>query len=339
MSRWRYILRITLAIFAAALAVVIVILFIGWPRPTPALEPGVTFSRRYAEDLGLEADKALAIALDEIGIRRFRIPAYWGILEHEPGRWDFSYLDRDIEEIGKRGGKVILAMGEKLPRWPECWGPRWWKKLPRGEQRAYTLKYLEAVVTRYRNNPAVAAWQVENEPHFQYGDCGEPDYAFILRETEFVRGLDPSREVYITDSGELSTWLTLGVFADRLGVSVYRVVRNPWLGDLNIHYWLLPPYFYKRKAALLRPFGVKDIYISEFQMEPWSNTVIQATPLEDQLSSMNLEQMRSNFYFAERMGIKEVDFWGLEWWIWMREKSNHPEFLDEAGHFWSKYRS
>lgn len=314
-----------------------VFLFVGWPQKTPTVEYGMTFSRPYSQELALDPDMVLRVALEDVGIKRFRVPAYWKLLEPSPGVWDFAELDADIAAIGARGGKVILAVGEKLPRWPECWGPEWWKALPRVEQRQRTLQYLEKVVTRYRNNPTIAAWQVENEPHFKYGDCGPPEYSFILHETEFVRGLDGTRPIYTTDSGELSTWLTLGIFVDRLGISVYRVVRNPLLGDHNWSYWFVPPYLYARKALLARPFGLKGVYVSEFQMEPWSNTSIPNTPIDDQLTSMNIPQMRANFVFAERMGLEAVDFWGIEWWIWM---ANHgyPEFLEEATKFYQGHR-
>ncbi len=330
--------KLILGIILVVIVAILAFLFVGWPSKTEGVTYGMTFSRPYAEELGLDADAALATALDDVGIRRFRLSAYWKLLEPVEGKWDFTTLDKDIAAIGARNGKVVLAVGDKLPRWPECWGPDWYKKLDRTDQRAKTLRYIETVVERYRDNPTIAAWQVENEPHFNYGDCPAPDYLFIQQETEFVHGLDPTRPIQTTDSGELSSWLTLGVFVDRLGISVYRVVRNPMLGNLNIHYWFLPPYIYKRKAILARPFGVKDVYVSEFQMEPWSNKSLEETPVADQLSSMNLKQMQANFSFAERMGFKEVDFWGIEWWEWMKEKQDHPEFIQAAKEFWATHQ-
>lgn len=330
--------RAVLYLLGAILAAVCVFLFVGWPMKTPNVTYGMTFSRPYAEqDLGLNGDHVLQVALDDVGIRRFRLSAYWKLLEPKEGEWDFTQLDADIAEIDKRGGKVILAIGDKLPRWPECWQPDWEKRYAQEKQRQLTLNYLEKIVTRYRNTPAIVAWQVENEPHFRYGDCPAPDYLFIQQETQFVHGLDPTRPMTTTDSGELSTWLTLGVFVDKLGISTYRLVRNPIIGDHNFYYWFLPPYFYERKSLLLRPFGVKDIYVSEFQMEPWSNKALTDTPVADQLTSMNLKQMQANFSYAERMGIPEVDFWGIEWWVWMKEKAGHPEFLEAARAFWQSH--
>lgn len=330
-------LKFFLTLVGLAITVCFAVLFVGWPAKTKNVEYGVTMSWPYAQELGLDHEKVLTSALDDVGLRRFRLSAYWKLMEPEKGKWDFSILDKQVEEIGKRNGKVILAIGEKLPRWPECWAPDWWKVMSREPQRELTLRYLETVVTRYRDNPTIAAWQVENEPHFIYGDCPPPDYLFIERETAFVRGLDPMRPIYTTDSGELSSWLTLGVFADKLGVSVYRVVRNPLLGDWNFHYFFLPPYFYARKAWLTKLFGVKGIYVSEFQMEPWSNKKITETPIKDQLSNMDLKQMIANFSFAERMGLPAVDFWGIEWWYWMKDKG-HPEFMDQAIKFFTEHQ-
>lgn len=320
------------------LAAILCFLFVGWPKKTPGVIYGATFSRPYAEELGLDPDKLLTAALEDLGLKRFRIPAYFKLIEPERGKWDFQALDDQIKTIRGKGGEIILAIGEKQPRWPECWGPDWWKKLPREEQRQETLRFLEAVVTRYRESPAILAWQVENEPHFKYGDCPAPEFFFIKQEADFVRSLDPKHEVLTTDSGELSSWMTVGAFVDRLGVSVYRVVRNPLFGSTNLRYWFLPPYFYSRKALLTRPFGVRNVYVSEFQMEPWSNKSIPETPVKDQLTSFNLKQMQANFSYAERMGLKAVDFWGLEWWYWMKEKGGHPEFWDAAKKFFKSHQ-
>ena len=187
-------------------------------------------------------------------------------------------------------------------------GSRMVEKLPLDRQRPLTLAYLETVVSRYRKNPTVVAWQVENEPYFRYGDCPAPDHGFIKQEISLIRRLDPSRKIFTTDSGELSLWMTLGSSVDTLGVSVYRVVRNPLFGDWNFTYWWIPPYFYQRKATLVRLFGVKEIYVSEFQMEPWSHRALRETPLRDQLRTMDAARMKSHFSFAERMGVSAIDF-------------------------------
>mgnify|MGYP000334593008 CR=1 FL=1 len=329
-------LKLLAALIGVGFASVGLFLFAGYSRLTPGLIPGMTFSAPYAEELGLNPPEVLRVALDDVGIRRFRLSAYWKRIEPQEGNSNFTELDKQIEEVGKRNGKVILAIGEKLPRWPECWTPDWWKQLPREEQRKKTLRWLETIVTRYRDNPTIEAWQVENEPHFAYGDCPAPDYLFLKTEAEFVRGLDPSRPIQTTDSGELSSWLTVGPFVDKVGVSVYRIVRSPLLGNYNWQYWFIPPFIYHRKAMVGRIFGVKEVYVSEFQMEPWSHKSLPETAIADQLTTMDLTQMKKNFHFAERMQFKHIDFWGIEWWVWMAQH-DHPELLQQAKQFWHEW--
>jgi hypothetical protein len=317
------------AVIGATVLLVIGLLFIGGPTPLDSVEYGTTFSRPYARDeLGLDPDAVLGAALDDLGIRRFRMGAYWQFIEPRRGDWNFEDLDRDIRAIEARGGTIVLAVGQKLPRWPECWQPAWWKELAPEEQRAETLTYLQTVVERYRDNPAIVAWQVENEPHFAYGDCPKSDATFHREEVALVRRLDPSRQIVTTDSGELSLWVTFGKTVDRLGVSVYRVVRNPLIGTWR--YWFIPPSFYRRKAQFLQPFGVHSVYVSEFQMEPWNNKPLPETPLDEQFKTFDLAHMQKNLTFASRMGLSPIDLWGVEWWYWMKEKHDHPEFWEEA---------
>jgi L-ribulose-5-phosphate 3-epimerase UlaE len=40
--------------------------------------------------------------------------------------------------------------------------------------------------------------------------------------------------------------------------------------------------------------------------------------------------MRQNIDFAKNMGISPIDLWGIEWWYWMKEKHDRPEFWNEA---------
>lgn len=309
--------------------VLAVLLFLFVPGSAPNLRTvnyGVTFSRAYAEDgLGLDGDVVLRGALDELGVRRFRIPAYWNRLEAARGEWMFDELDGDIKEIAKREGTIVLAIGRKLPRWPECWIPEWVGNLSLEKQREATLAYIETVVRRYQDNPAIVGWQVENEAYFPFGVCPKLDTALLQQELDLVRRLD-TRPISSTESGELSLWTSFGDRLDLIGVSVYRVTVNPILGTW--HYFL-PPHFYARKAALLKPW-VKPIYVSEFQMEPWSLNGLPDTPLDVQFETMSIEQMRKNFAYAKRMGISPIDFWGVEWWYWMKEEKGHPEFWEEA---------
>ncbi len=303
-----------------------------WPISDPTrLAPklGVTFSRTYAtQELGLDADAVLHEALDDLGIRRFRIPVYWKEVEQNMGQWDFQAVDRDLAEIRQRNGEVVLAIGQKLPRWPECWTPDWASQLSSDARHQKVLAYIETVVERYTHHPEVIGWQVENEAHFAYGICPPPDFDLIRAEMALVHRLDPRRPISTTESGELSAWTTFRHDVDRIGVSLYRVIKNRYIGIT--HYWMFTPQFYFRKAQAIHAIGGGPVYISELQMEPWATRALREEPLSDQLRIFPLQQMKETGAFARATHLSPIDLWGLEWWYWMKTTQNHPEYWEEA---------
>jgi hypothetical protein len=316
---------------------VLAFLWIGIPTKTKtSLEPGVTFSQTYAASINLNWREALTAVLDDLGVRRFRIPVYWSVVEPSRGNYDWSSIDFQMDEIARRNGTVLLAIGLKLPRWPECWMPEWAKTLPTDQEHAARLAYLTAAVERYKNHPALQAWQVENEARFPFGICPPPSHAFHQQEIAHVSTLDPSHEVVTTDAGEMSTWIPTGRLVERLGVSVYRVVRFPW-GSIWTYDWI-PPYWYARRAVLVKPW-VKEVFVSEFQMEPWLEKGVLETDIETQKQTFDLDRMHKNFSFAERMRMSEIYFWGVEWWWWMKTQQGDPTFWDQAKEFFQHHQN
>jgi GH35 family endo-1,4-beta-xylanase len=235
-----------------------------------------------------------------------------------------------MDEIALRDGSVILAVGAKLPRWPECWIPQWASHQSKRGEREARLKYIQETVNRYKDHSALTAWQVENEALFPFGVCPKPSRSFLKQEIELVRQLDIRHPINTTDSGELSTWLLVGSLVDRLGISTYRIVTTFW--GATWEYTWIPPYWYARRATLVKPF-VKDVYVSEFQMEPWAEDSLTVTPLSEQFETFSIKQMERNFTFAERMRFNEIYFWGVEWWWWMKVKHNDDRYWNVAKSF------
>ncbi|MSR85348.1 hypothetical protein EXS71_02845 [Candidatus Uhrbacteria bacterium] len=318
----RVIVSKSLAIFLIGLG----LMMITWPQKQKLNTIyGITWSKPYAESLGINSTEGLRAALDDLHIKNFRIPAYWSEIWIEE-RLHWEDLDEQLDLIASRQGKVILSIGAKQPRWPEYWIPNWVTPLPKDERERGQLGYVKAVIKRYDHHPAVIAWQVENESQFPFGTGDEQSPEFVQQEMQLVRSLS-THPIYTTDSGELSTWLDFRHDIDRLGISVYRVVKNRYIGIW--HYWFLPPWFYTAKATLISPW-IKPVYVSEFQMEPWAETPLHITPLDQQFKTFNLAQMQSNFSYAQKMNMPSIYFWGAEWWYWMKIKMNHPEFWEQA---------
>lgn len=278
---------------------------------------GVTFSVKYARELGLDWKAAYAATLDELQIRRLRIPVYWDESEPERGRHVWDDVRWMLDEADKRGAEVILAVGRKTPRWPECHVPTWAKGLPVEEQDARTLDFLRAEIEEFKGHPAVRTWQVENEALFRFGECPPPDRALLREEIRLVRSLD-ARPILVTDSGELSTWLRAAPLGDGLGISLYRRVRNRVFGELL---WPVSPLVYADRMRLIRPLA-GNVIVSELQAEPWFSRPVAETPLDEQFRQMDPQRLRDNLDYAVSTGASEIYLWGVEWWYWVRTQGN-----------------
>ena len=298
---------------------------------------GVSFSKPFAEKMVADWRAAYLAILDDLKVRRLRLIAYWPEIEKSEGVFSFEDLDWQIEEAEKRGAKVILAVGQKLPRWPECHIPQWVREFPISNSQFLNkdfenalLNYIKNVILRYKDNPAIWAWQVENEPFLPFGECPPMDVDLLDKEITLVKSLD-NRPIIVSDSGELSAWVSAARRADIFGTTMYRVVWHknmPFGGYLK---YPLPPEFFHLKANFAGYFAdIKRIIVVELQAEPWGPKLLYESSLEEQMKSMNFEQLKENIAYAKTAGFSENYFWGAEWWYWMKEKQNHPEFWNYA---------
>jgi len=285
----------------------------NFATPTKPIILGVTFSQPYAESLGLDWKQTYLAILDELKVRNFRLSAYWDDIEPEPGVYNFKNLDWQVNEAARRGSRIILGVGRKLPRWPECHVPAWADGLSEPLVRSKLLAYVEAVVKHYADQQAIVMWQVENEPFFNFGICPKPDRQLLKQEIEVVKALD-RRPVMVTESGELSTWIAAASLADVVGISTYRVVWSKYVGYF---FWPITPLTYRERADAIRPY-VADIIVSELQAEPWVTIAFDETPIDQQLTLMNPQRLSDNINFARRTGFSSAYLWGVEWWYWLK---------------------
>jgi hypothetical protein len=326
----KIILKIILVVFLIliSLAIGLLVYFnlpVGQMNNGAAL--GVTYSSRYAKDINLNWQEAYIAILDDLQVKKIRIPVYWDLIEPKEGEYNFIDLDWQLSEARKRNAKIILTVGQKVPRWPECYIPNWTKD-DVAKKKVALLQMIQTVVERYKNNPEVKYWQVENEPFLAFGVCPTPDPELLGSEVDLVKNLDPTRQVIVTDSGELSLWFKAASFSDIFGTTMYRTI---WKEGWGYYDYPIGPRFFQFKHNLVKWIDGKDTTIViELQAEPWIAGWTTSGALSEQFKSMNPEQLKSNVEFAKKTGFPEIYLWGAEWWYWLKTTQNHPELWDTA---------
>jgi hypothetical protein len=279
---------------------------------------GMSFNTPYARELGLDWKETYDAILDDLEVRHLRLAAHWPMVEPVSGVYNFVELDYQIDRAQEVGATVVLAVGRRLPRWPECHIPQWVRPLVAEEQQSAQLRYIEQVILRYKNSPAVTVWQVENEPFlraFAFEHCGELDVDFLEKEIALVRELDPTRQILVTDSGNLGMWHGAYSRGDMFGTSVYVHFWNPELGQFRT---VLPPWVYIVKDNFMAlVYGEKPTLLIELSAEPWLLEPIVDVPLDVQFTRMNLEKFEDIITYAEKTHFDTQYLWGAEWWYWL----------------------
>jgi hypothetical protein len=316
--------------FLIFFAVLFMLFFVGKPPQAKEIKWGVNFSQKHCELWGMDYKKVYLALLDDLQVKRIKLITYWDKIEKKQGEYNFSDVDWQIKEAQKRDAQILLVIGMKTPRWPECHIPQWAKDFSKEEQQARILKLLNEIVLRYRDVDIIWGWQVENEPFFPFGDCPWADEDFVKKEVDFVKALDfKKRPVLISDSGEGSFWIDAARTGDMVGTTLYKKV---WVRQLGIYFhYPFPEMFYWRKAWIIEKLFHEKVICVELQAEPWGPTLLYDSSLEEQEKSMNLEQFKNVIGFASRTGFDEFYLWGAEWWFWLKQEHNDSRIWEEAG--------
>ncbi len=294
-------------------------------QPAAAETWGVSFVPLYAEYLGVDPQKTLAALLDDLKIRHFRLTIPWNRVESAPDQFNFSEIEWQLDELGRRDADAIVAIGRRTPRWPECHDPGWLKGETAASQEQKLLDLVTREVNVLKDRKTIAAWQVENEPLLAvFGECPPPDRDLFKREVALVRALDPTRPIITTESGELSSWVRTAGLVNQIGISVYHETWNRYLGKFVYHF---PASLYEQRATLVSLFSGSKIFVSELQAEPWGSAPLKSLGTAEQLELMNPKIIDRMVNFARRARFEKIYFWGGEWWYFMKE-NGHPEIWE-----------
>jgi hypothetical protein len=317
---------------------------------------GTTYSHRQSGYLEIDW-KETYLEILKLGFYTVRLGAYWDEIEAVEGTYDFSTLDWQVAEARKRNVPVVLTVGMKAPRWPEFFIPRWLDEKirvkPGGEVtrdpvlREKTLEFVRRVVLRYRDEPAVRYWQVENEALDRSG----PKYwwigpAFLREEIDLVRSLDGDRKrpIILTVATYPNTFLFLLArfrldthpiyqnleLCDILGINVYPVVGQMFW-KFKLYFWTRPEEraeYFSKVLKLVKKKG-KRVWIMELQAEPWEPGMLVHMTKERPPSGWP-EVARESFSEFRRLGFPVIFFWGAEYWYYRSIRQEDAHWWDMA---------
>lgn len=326
--------KVILIILVVILLSPFIIFFFLRPKTQKNINYGVTFSNKFSEQMGLNWRETYIKTLDDLQVRNMRLVAYWDEIESEKDIYDYSNIKWQLDEAEKRGVNVILSLGRKVPRYPECFEPSWWKELPSDNIREQELlEYVKETVNELKDYKSIKVWQVENEPFWPFGECNNPEIKreTLIKEIELTRSLD-SRPILVQDSGEGGVWKPTYEMGDYLGISMYRRIwYNFWgifFGKFIYFQYPLGHWTYKIKANLVG-VPVDKIIITELQGEPWGPRINSELSQEEKDQTMSKEQFIGTISYAQKSGFKDLYLWGVEWWYFEKLNGN-PFYWDTA---------
>jgi beta-galactosidase len=199
----------------------------------PTVLYGAAYYNEYMPgDQAARLDKDVAL-VKAAGLNVVRMgESTWSLWEPEDGQFDYAWMDRIVDAMGKAGIKVILGTPTySIPAWmahqhPEIFadhipdGPFGGKPVPSvyglrqnmdtdsPAYRFYAERLIRHIVAHYKDNPTVIGWQLDNETS-SYGAANSDVFIGFQHylEKKFVTPEALSKAWFLNYWGEnLHTW-------------------------------------------------------------------------------------------------------------------------------------
>jgi hypothetical protein len=290
---------------------------------------GATFSTKQAEHLGLNPETALENLCQSINLDSIRLCAYWDLIEEDRGELIIEWLNKMINICDQSDVEVVLAIGRKVPRWPEYHEPEWFHKLSEDEQNLAHRAFLTRMSEIYKSDDRIGSFQIENEPFFSFGHReSQYDIGFIKNLIrEFTIELD--KPVITTAPIHKFSLITERYAANKIGLNYYPTVFNDQFSKYLSFSW--PIWLYKLRSKLLTWIDSDlEFFVAELQAEPWGPGTDLESNRNEWQKSITPGKLLKNFESMKSAGFKEIWFWGVEWWLYQQQLHENPEFIQTA---------
>jgi hypothetical protein len=331
------------------------------PRGSTLL--GISFRPPQVAALGLKLQPTLTRLL-QFPFQVIRLGAYWKHIESAPGVFDPADLDWQVEAAEQAGKQIVLCVGAlKTFGYPEYFVPAHVLARPLPEHTRITpaayptligaaTSFIRRIVERYREHPAIVAWQVEHEAVDPLGmeHSWRLDAMFVQQEVAAVRQADASRPILM--NGYLPVSLPVRVMqwwqtrdqgdslavaqhlADIVGIDYYPRHALLGLGGRTVYLDSVerpPPARLRQLFAWARAKN-RRLMFSEGQAEPWEAVTTPPNPRAMAMYSCLPEQVALNYNHCltwardAAFTLEAYLFWGAEYWV-LREQHGDPSYM------------
>lgn len=292
-----------------------------WTERHTPMTFGVSFIPDYASYLGTDPQKSMDALINDVGVRNFRLTSYWNDIEKSPGHYDFTQLDWEFQKAEKSNSRVILTLGLRQPRWPECHAPNWVDTTqPESQWQPQLETFMQRVINRYKTSPALASYQLENEFFLKgFGTCTNFNRDRLVSEYKLIKQTDSTHPIIVGRSNNALGFPVGEPTPDEFSISVYKRVWDASVTHRYLEYpW--PAWYYGFLAGVQKIYTGKDMIIAELQGEAWppNGQTIPAASLAEQNKSLNAHRLEGRFDYAKATGMKQAYLWGGEYWYYRK---------------------
>jgi len=303
---------------------------------------GISFSQNVAKEYGYEWKNFYTRILDDLKPDWVRVNFFWNQMIDDQGNLDLSDLIFQIEEAQKRDVKVIVALGLKVPYYPEFYLPSNLKeKLSYGQEVDKNEEIAQAIMatdrqiikslSKYDN---ISFWQVENEPSIS--DVGfSVSTEFVKKEAQLVKAEDPKKRPILvsfqTEFGFRSFYTPLLLILekdDAISFNMFlktqtitlppisffgKEIRLPWPRVFNFPFFQTGPASpkFSRLKSKIESLG-HQFMVLEMQAEPYNKNM---TKFSDNafIYPFKPADIKRSTNFLRFLKVEYVGFWGIEW--------------------------
>jgi len=129
-----------------------------------------------------------------LGIKKIRLQGGWAKTERDPGKYDWRWLDRVIDDALSRGLQIILQTNYGNPIYPGGGSRHLSGGFPTSpEALAAWDAWVEAMATRYKGR--IRDWEMWNEPNNNRAHTPEMTADFNIRTAEIITRVIPDARI------------------------------------------------------------------------------------------------------------------------------------------------